>query len=95
MITIRLEEEKEYQETENVIREAFWNRYVPGCSEHYLMHVLRSSDSFIKELDFVAVDNNQIVGQIMYTKAVIEGQGKQYPIITFGPVAVLPSYQKQ
>ena len=31
---IRLEKEEDYRETENLIRESFWNVYRPGCSEH-------------------------------------------------------------
>ena len=32
---IRLEETKDYREVENLTREAFWNVYRPGCTEHY------------------------------------------------------------
>ena len=28
---IRLERKEEYYETENLVREAFWNVYRPGC----------------------------------------------------------------
>lgn len=38
---IRLEEKKDYREVENLVRESFWNVYRPGCSEHYVIHVLR------------------------------------------------------
>ena len=40
--TIRLEEKKDYREVENLVRESFWNVYRPGCSEHYVIHVLRN-----------------------------------------------------
>ena len=33
-ITIRLEKEADYRNTENLTREAFWNVYRPGCTEH-------------------------------------------------------------
>ena len=32
---IRLE-----RKVENIVRETFWNVYRPGCSEHYVIHVL-------------------------------------------------------
>lgn len=32
MLKIRKEEKQDYQEVENLIREAFWNVYVPGSS---------------------------------------------------------------
>ena len=53
-IELRLEKPSDYTETENVIREAFWNVYAPGCTEHYLVHVMRSSENFARELAFVA-----------------------------------------
>ena len=39
---------------ENLVRESFWNVYRPGCSEHYVIHVLRNASIFVKELDFVS-----------------------------------------
>lgn len=38
-IVLRLETSADYAETEKVVREAFWNVYAPGCTEHYLVHV--------------------------------------------------------
>ena len=39
-IIIRLEKKVEYREVEKLVRESFWNVYKPGCSEHYVLHVL-------------------------------------------------------
>ena len=47
---IRLETEKDYREVENLAREAFWNLSVPGCDEHYFIHVMRKHKDFIPEL---------------------------------------------
>ncbi len=52
-VTIRLERKEEYRQVEDLIRESFWNVYRPGCSEHYVMHVLRDDPAFVKELDLV------------------------------------------
>ena len=30
---------------------AFWNLYVPGCTEHYFVHQVRKSRDYIPELD--------------------------------------------
>ena len=49
---IRLEKKGDHRETENLIRESFRNVYRPGCSEHYVMHVLRDDPDFIPELDY-------------------------------------------
>ena len=36
-MNIRLEQPKDYREVENLTREAFWNVYRPGCTEHYVL----------------------------------------------------------
>lgn len=93
-IAYRLEREQDYREVEELTREAFWNRHSPGCDEHYLVHIMRGSSAFIKELDFVAVCGQRIVANIMYTRAFILGDdGAQHPVISFGPVSVLPEFQ--
>lgn len=94
-IEIRLENEKDYYEVENLTREAFWDIYQPGCDEHLLAHKLRNVEAFIPELDFVAELKGQIVGNIMYSKAkIIDESGIEHKVITFGPLSVLPSQQK-
>ena len=50
---IRLERNEEYREVENLVREAFWNVYRPGCLEHYVLHKLRRDPAFVPELDLV------------------------------------------
>ena len=65
---IRNEEVKDYFEVENLIREAFWNVYRPGCFEHYLVHKLRDDKVFVKELDYVIEEDGKIVASIFYAK---------------------------
>ena len=60
-IELRNERFSDYPETENVVREAFWNRYSPGCCEHYLIHIMRYSRAFVPQLDFVAVFDDKIL----------------------------------
>jgi len=96
MIEIRNEEEKEYRKVEEIARKAFWNLYVPGCNEHYLAHVLRSHQDFLPELDLVMEVDGQLVGTIMYTKAtLLDASGEEKSILTFGPVCILPEYQRK
>ena len=52
-ITIRRERSEEYFTVENLVREAFWNVYRPGCLEHYVLHKLRKDAAFVPELDLV------------------------------------------
>lgn len=95
-LTIRPEIESEYFENENVTREAFWNLYIPGCVEHVLVHKLREHPDYLPELSFVAVYQNQIIGNIFYARSrVVDEQNNQLDTITFGPVSVLPRYQRK
>ena len=95
-LVIRREEKEDYRTVEQLVREAFWNLYVPGCNEHYILHNLRKSSDFIPELDFVAEQGGQIVGQIAYSRGIIKDkQGEDKGVITFGPVSVLPAFQRR
>lgn len=90
---IRLEEEKDYFEVENLTREAFWNVYRPGCFEHYVVHNLRDKDYFVRELDYVMEVDNKIIASIFYAMGNIKEDNKIKKVLIFGPVSVLPSYQ--
>ena len=67
-LTIRNEKVCDYRAVEELVREAFWNLYVPGCNEHFVLYNLRNSSDFIPELDFIAEKEGQIVGQIAYSR---------------------------
>ena len=92
-IELRIEEEKDHRIVEELTREAFWNIHTPGCDEHLLIHNLRKSKEFIKDLDFLAIYENKIVGNIVYVKSNIIDKTKEYTILTFGPISILPKYQ--
>lgn len=95
-IRIRREEPADYQRVEDITRKAFWNLYVPGCDEHYLVHIMRSHEDFIPELALVMELDDQIIGNIMYTKAtLIDEAGEEKDILTFGPLCVLPEHQRK
>ncbi|MCL2804364.1 MAG: N-acetyltransferase [Treponema sp.] len=94
-VILRLEEEKDYRNVEDLTREAFWNEHFPGCDEHLLIHNLRKAKEFVKELDFVAIHENLIVGNIVYVKTTVKDDDKEHDMLTFGPVSVLPEYQKK
>ena len=88
---IRNEQPGDYRAVEEATREAFWNLYVPGCDEHYLVHKIRGIPDFIRELSFVAELNGKIVGSIFFTKSWVVGDdGLRHGTITLGPVSVLP-----
>ena len=109
--TIRPEKKEEYREVENLVREAFWNVYRPGCSEHYVIHVLRDDPAFVKELDFVMVLNEQengpvdhtsamrdekLIGQNMFMRTVINADdGRVIPVLTMGPIGITPELKRK
>jgi len=94
-VLIRNEREEDTRAVEEVTREAFWNLYVPGCSEHYIAHTLRGHKDFIQELDYVAIVDGRIVGNIMYTRAGLANDaGEILDIASFGPLCVHPEFQR-
>ena len=89
--TIRLEKAEDYREVENLVRESFWNVYRPGCSEHFVIHVLRDDPAFVKELDFVMEQNGVLIGQNMFMRTVINADdGRVIPVLTMGPIGITP-----
>ena len=94
--TIRRETMNDYREVENLTREAFWNQYVPGCDEHYFVHMMRDHEDFIPELAFVLEKDGVIIGNIMYTRSkLVDENGNEKVILTFGPIGILPEYQRK
>ena len=95
-IVIRNEEKSDRCKVEQLTRRAFYNIYVPGCSEHYLVHIMRDHEDFIPQLDFVLELDGEIIGNIMYTKAKLTDEnGFEKNILTFGPVCIAPEYQRK
>ena len=93
---IRPEKQEDYREVENLIRESFWNIYRPGCSEHYVIHVLRNDPAFVQELDFVMEQDGKIIGQNMFMKTIINADdGRWIPVLTMGPICITPELKRQ
>lgn len=90
-VKIRLEEAKDYKLVEAITKEAF-TRDDYLVDEHYIIHKLRQTDDFIKELTYVLVYEGKVVGQITYTKSRIVGDDIHH-VISFGPVSIKPAFQ--
>jgi predicted N-acetyltransferase YhbS len=94
--TIRLEEKKDYRTVEELVRESFWNVYRPGCSEHYVIHVLRDDPAFVPQLDFVMEKDGRIIGQNMFMRTVIDADdGRTVPVLTMGPIGITPDLKRK
>ena len=94
--TIRLERKEDREKVEELVREAFWNVYRPGCLEHYVLHVMREVEDFVPELAFVMEKDGEIIGQNVFVKANIKADdGRNIPILTMGPICIAPEYKRQ
>ena len=96
-VTIRREQQEDQRSVEALTRQAFWNVYGPGCTEHYVVHILRKHEDFVPELDLVAeAADGRIVGNVMYTRArLMDENGNEAIILTFGPISVHPDFQRR
>ena len=95
-LTIRRETPADHDAVERLTREAFWNVYRPGCTEHYVVHVLRQDPAFVPELDLVLEQNGELIGHVLYMRAAITADdGREIPVMTFGPISIRPDLQRQ
>lgn len=95
-IIIRIETPADYAAAENLTREAFWNVYRPGCTEHYVLHSFRGKENFVPELSLVMELDKQLIGHVMYVRSEIQADdGRSIPVMTFGPISIAPAYKRQ
>ena len=95
-IIIRRETLFDYEAVEYLTREAFWNVYRPGCTEHYVVHILRHDPDFVPELDLVMERDGQLIGHVLYMRAkIIADDGRKISLMTFGPISISPDCQRQ
>ncbi|MBQ6675212.1 MAG: N-acetyltransferase [Ruminococcus sp.] len=94
--TFRLETKNDYRAVEQLIREAFWNVYRPGCYEHYVMHRLRDDPAFVSGLDILMELDGQLIGQNCFMKTVINADsGSIIPVLTMGPICIAPRLKRR
>lgn len=95
-LVIRLEKEEDFRKTENLVREAFWNVYRPGCMEHYVLHCYRNDPDFVPQLDFVMELDGKTIGQVIYVRSHIDCEdGRETEIMTFGAICIAPEYKRK
>ena len=91
MLEIRQENIKDYEEVYHVIKTAFETAEHSDGNEHDLVVALRKSNNFIPKLSLVAIEDNKIVGYILFTKIKIG----QFEELALAPLGVLPEYKHQ
>lgn len=91
ILIIRQERPEDYDTVYHVVKEAFENAEYTDGNEQNLVAALIKSKSFIPELSLVAVEDEKIVGHILFTKAVVQGG----EVLALAPLSVLPDYQNR
>lgn len=92
---IRLEKKEDYRSVEDLVREAFWNVYRPGCLEHYVLHQLRNDAAFVPELDLVMEQDGALIGQNAFVRANIQADdGRKIPVMAMGPICIAPERKR-
>ena len=97
--TIRREKKSEWKTVEQITYRAFHaappTESGDDGNEALLVRKLRSCSSFVPELDYVAELDGSVIGNIMYARSKVIGDDCEWETLTFGPVSVLPKYQRQ
>ena len=88
---IRQEKRADREAVEALVQAAFMKACHADGIEHELVHALREGTSFIPELSLVMEKDEQLVGHVLFTKAMV---GKD-TILCLAPLSVLPAVQRE
>lgn len=86
--TVRAETEADHGAVRELLLEAFGQP-----QEADLVEALRGGNAFLPELSLVAVAGDAVVGQILFTRLHVRGEGR-WPGLALAPMAVRPAYQR-
>ncbi|MBQ4363580.1 MAG: N-acetyltransferase [Oscillospiraceae bacterium] len=92
-LIIRPETPADHKAAELMTMRSFWNKYRPGCTEHFLIRIIRESEDYLPEISRIAELDGKIVGAVYYTRAWIVDGDVRHEIATFGPLAVEPTME--
>lgn len=87
---IRKEKTSDHKAVFELIQEAFLGAQHSDGAEQNLVENLRKGTSFVPELSLVAVENDEIVGHILFTVGTV---GEE-TVLVLAPLSVKPSYQR-
>ena len=95
-LTIRQEQDRDYEQVEQLIQSAFLKAEHTDGDEHNLVARLREGEGFIPELSLAGFNNDVLVGHILFTPILIEGANDQkFHSLALAPVSVNPDWQHQ
>lgn len=88
---IRRETPEDYEAVYAVVQRAFASAEHADGTEQDLVTALRKGADYIPELALVAEEDGEIVGHILFTKALVGGQ----TVLALAPLSVLPAHQRK
>ena len=92
---IRKEAPRDFNAVYELVREAFANTEHGDHDEQDLVDRLRGAAAFIPELSLVAEWRGQVAGHILFTRAFIRQDAREWETLVLGPLAVMPALQRQ
>ncbi|MBD2040953.1 GNAT family N-acetyltransferase [Microcoleus sp. FACHB-672] len=90
MIIIRPETSDDFAGIYEVNKLAFGQE-----GEAQLVDAIRRSDNFNPELSLVAIQDEKIVGHLLFSDIIIQTENKDVPALALAPLAVHPEFQNQ
>jgi predicted N-acetyltransferase YhbS len=97
-VELRLEQPNDYHHVDELTYRTFLNAEEASGMEALLAHRLRTVPEFVSELDFVAVVDGNIVGNIMYSKGTVvdsNGIAVEDECLSIAPLTVAKGFQRQ
>jgi putative acetyltransferase len=88
LLAIRPEEPADHDAVRSLLQAAFG----PGSVEADLVDALRAADAHVPDLCLVALDDDEIVGHIFFTRARLSSSDE---VLALAPMAVLPGRQRE
>jgi len=89
MLTIRPEQPADHEQVFQVIELAFGQP-----AEARLVEALRRSPAFIPELSLVAVEDERVLGHILFSRIVVRSGSTTHEALALAPMAVRPARQR-
>ena len=88
--TIREEQAGDEAEIRRVVTAAFG-----GPAEADLVEALRASEAWLPGLSLFAIEDGDVAGHALFTRAAIQTADTRLPIVALAPVAVVPARQRE
>lgn len=77
---------------EELIRDAFWDLYRPGCVEHFVTHRLWEAPELASA---ILAESDQLDGCLIASRTTVVGSEHPTPVLYLGPLAVRDSLRGQ